>query len=218
MAVSGLFQGKVIGKSALKMNKDWNMKLNQNLILGSNSPRRKELLENMGFSFDVFTKDIKESYPRELNPKDIAKHLAELKNGIYRKFIQDQILLTADTIVVFDNDILGKPSDASEACDMIGRLSGNVHSVITGVCISSPDKSLAFEDETEVGFKSLSIEEIEFYVEKYSPFDKAGAYGIQEWIGLVGVTGIKGSYFNVMGLPTEKVYGILVGGFGITPK
>jgi len=194
------------------------MSFNHHLILGSNSPRRKELLANMGFSFDVFTQPIKESYPGELKAIEVAKHLAELKNNIYRRSIEGQIVLTADTIVVMNESILGKPSDASEASDMIGKLSNRIHSVITGVCISSPNKQVLFADETEVSFKSVSQNEIDYYVKEYSPFDKAGAYGIQEWIGLIGVIGIKGSYFNVMGLPTEKVYNTLVHEFGVIPK
>ena len=175
-------------------------------------------MANMGFSFDVFTQPIKESYPGELKAIEVAKHLAELKNNIYRRSIEGQIVLTADTIVVMNESILGKPSDASEASDMIGKLSNRIHSVITGVCISSPNKQVLFADETEVSFKSVSQNEIDYYVKEYSPFDKAGAYGIQEWIGLIGVIGIKGSYFNVMGLPTEKVYNTLVHEFGVIPK
>jgi len=189
----------------------------QKLILGSNSPRRKELLSVMGFSFKVFCVSIDESYPVGMPPGSVARYLAELKNLACRKSIGDQILLTADTTVLFENDILEKPADASEARDMLHRLSGNVHSVTTGVCISSRTNHLLFEDETEVTFKSLTREEIDFYVDKFSPFDKAGGYGIQEWIGLIGVIGIRGSYFNVMGLPTERVYRSLVDEFGIKP-
>ncbi|MDA0196357.1 MAG: Maf family nucleotide pyrophosphatase [Bacteroidetes bacterium] len=194
------------------------MSFSHQLILGSNSPRRRELLANMGFSFDVFTQPIDESYPGALKPKEVAKHLAELKNNIYRSSIEDQILLTADTIVVLNGSILGKPANPMEAYNMISKLSNDIHSVITGVCISSPDNQILFTDETQVAFKPLSQNEIRYYVKKYAPFDKAGAYGIQEWIGLIGVTSIKGSYFNVMGLPTEKVYNILTDEFGLFPK
>lgn len=179
------------------------------LILASNSPRRQELLKQAGFSFDVFVRDFDESYPEELPAEQVAEFLAVKKNKNYRELLSEQVVITADTTVVLGHLVLNKPADHAEAFSMLKSLSDRTHRVICGVCISSPKKQVAFTEITEVTFGHISDEEINFYIEEYQPFDKAGAYGIQEWIGQTKVVSIKGSYFNVMGLPTHRVYEVL---------
>lgn len=182
------------------------MNSNYTLILGSKSPRRQELLKKANLKFRVTTLDCNESFPETLNPKKAALFLAEKKSKSYKKkFKSGEILITADTIVALKGEIMGKPSNSAEASAMLKKLSGKTHKVISGVCLRSGSKKISFADETEVTFKRLSPEEISFYVSRFKPFDKAGAYGIQEWIGLVGVRSIKGSYFNVVGLPIQKL-------------
>ena len=176
------------------------------LILSSNSPRRKELLAGLDIPFEVrVIEDIDESYPDSLPTGEIAEYIAQKKAAAY-EVGNDEVLITADTIVVRDDQILGKPADAEEAKQMLHSLSGKTHHVITGVCLKSCDKQRHFSVISEVTFKTLAEEEINYYVETYKPFDKAGAYGIQEWIGYIGVTGLSGSYFNVMGLPVQRIY------------
>ncbi len=176
------------------------------LILSSNSPRRKELLAGLDIPFEVrVIEDIDESYPDTLPTGDIAEYIAQKKAAAY-EVGNDEVLITADTIVVLDDQILGKPADAEEAKQMLRSLSGKTHHVITGVCLKSCDQLRHFSVISEVTFKTLADEEISYYVETYKPFDKAGAYGIQEWIGYIGVTGLSGSYFNVMGLPVQRIY------------
>ena len=176
------------------------------LVLSSNSPRRKELLAGLGVPFEIrVVPDIDESYPLSLPVHEIAQYIAKKKAAFY-DISSDEILITADTIVVVDNTILGKPDNDSEARQMLAALSGKTHLVITGVCIMSLERQRSFSVTTEVTFKDLSQEEIDFYIQHYHPFDKAGSYGIQEWIGYIGVTSIKGSYFNVMGLPIQRIY------------
>lgn len=194
------------------------MSSNCQLILASNSPRRQELLHSMGFEFETFTLQIEETYPSTIEVSQIAKFLAEKKNKIYRNHFENEIVITADTTVIFDGQILQKPINAAQAYEMINSLSGNAHSVLTGVSISNGAKAVSFDEETNVTFKNLSENEITHYVEKYKPFDKAGAYGIQEWIGLIGVSRMEGSYFNVMGLPTHLVYQLLTEQFDLWPK
>ena len=178
------------------------------LILASNSPRRRELLAGLDVDFDVFVLDgIDESYPQDLKSTDVALYIARKKAEPYKQIIApDALVITADTVVVVDNRILGKPHGEAEAMEMLREISGRTHLVITGVCITTQEKQVSFSVETEVTFKSLSDAEIEHYVTKYKPYDKAGAYGIQEWIGYVGVTSLKGSYYNVMGLPVQRIY------------
>ena len=178
------------------------------LILASNSPRRRELLAGLDVDFDVFVLDgIDESYPQDLKSTDVALYIARKKAEAYKQIIApDALVITADTVVVVDNRILGKPHGEAEAMEMLREISGRTHLVITGVCITTQEKQVSFSVETEVTFKSLSDAEIEHYVTKYKPYDKAGAYGIQEWIGYVGVTSLKGSYYNVMGLPVQRIY------------
>ena len=189
------------------------------IILASNSPRRKELLAGLDMPFEVkVLKGIDESYPSTLSPYETAQYIAAKKADAYRGLLADGILiLTADTVVIAptedeQNDkegrgiILGKPKDAEDAKRMLRMLSGKTHHVVTGVCLTTVKEQHQFSVTTEVTFKSLSEEEIEYYVSKYKPFDKAGAYGIQEWIGYIGCTGLKGSYYNVMGLPVQRIY------------
>lgn len=178
------------------------------VILASNSPRRKELLAGLGIDFSVrIIKDIDESYPASLRGEDIPVFISGKKAEAYRRTMaEDELIITADTIV-YDNDkVLGKPSSREEAINMLTELSGHAHEVITGVTICSRDKMEQFASVSKVFFDNLTEEEIEYYVDKYRPYDKAGAYGIQEWIGFVGVTRIEGSYFNVMGLPIQRLY------------
>lgn len=178
------------------------------VILASNSPRRKELLAGLGIDFSVrIIKDIDESYPASLRGEDIPVFISGKKAEAYRRTMaEDELIITADTIV-YDNDkVLGKPSSREEAINMLTELSGHAHEVITGVTICSRDKTKQFASVSKVFFDNLTEEEIEYYVDKYRPYDKAGSYGIQEWIGFVGVTRIEGSYFNVMGLPIQRLY------------
>lgn len=178
------------------------------IILASNSPRRKELLAGLDIPFDVRVIDgIDESFPQDLLTKDIAGYIAKKKADAYQQAMAaDELIITADTIVILGQKVMGKPKDAAEAVRMLHELSGHTHQVITGVCLTTKEKQVSFSVETDVTFKTLTDEEIHYYVEHYRPFDKAGAYGIQEWIGHVGVTGMNGSYFNVMGLPVQRIY------------
>lgn len=178
------------------------------IILASNSPRRKELLCGLDIPFKVRVLDgIDESYPQDLPTKDIAGYISQKKAAAYRQSIAaDELIITADTIVILGEKVMGKPKDAGEAVEMLHELSGKTHQVITGVCLTTREKQVCFSVETDVTFKTLSDSEITYYIDHYHPFDKAGAYGIQEWIGHVGVTGMNGSYFNVMGLPVQRIY------------
>ena len=178
------------------------------IILASNSPRRKELLAGLDLDFEVHVlKDIDESYPDDLPANEVAAYISKKKAAAYRNIIgDDQLVITADTVVVLGNQILGKPATHEEAVEMLRMLSGKSHHVITGVCLTTPEQQRSLSVTSEVTFKELSDEEIEYYVDNYRPYDKAGAYGIQEWIGYVGVTSLSGSYFNVMGLPVQRIY------------
>ena len=183
-------------------------KMDKKIILASNSPRRRELLAGLDLDFEVkVIKGIDESYPETLAPEKVAQYIAAKKADAYVPAIhEDDLVITADTVVIVDNDILGKPHDESEAKAMLRRISGRSHQVVTGVCLVTKDKRREFSVSTDVTFRTLSESEIDYYVSRYRPFDKAGAYGIQEWIGYVGVTGLNGSYFNVMGLPVQRIY------------
>jgi septum formation protein len=178
------------------------------IILASNSPRRKELLAGLGISFDVLTiPGIDESYPDTLVGGDIPVYLAKKKSEAYNDILRDNLLvITADTIVWHNGKVLGKPKDRREAIEMLTELSGDSHIVYTGVCVRTKDKEVSFFTESEVFFDELTSYEIEYYVDNYKPYDKAGSYGIQEWIGYVGVKRIEGSYFNIMGLPIQRLY------------
>lgn len=177
------------------------------LILGSKSPRRKELLASIGLQFEIRTKETDENYPESLPIDQVAEYIAQLKaDDLIENLKDDEILLCADTTVQIDNILLGKPKDAIEASKMLSLLSGRTHIVTTGVVLASNEMELSFSVKTEVTFKPLSKDEIEYYIETYKPFDKAGSYGIQEWIGYIGIQKINGSYNNVVGLPTQEVY------------
>ena len=179
-----------------------------NIILASNSPRRKQLLEQLGLNFVTrVMRDIDESYPEDMSADDIAEYISQKKAAAYREqMVDNELVITADTVVVCGDKVLGKPVDAKHACEMLRDLSGCVHKVITGVTITTKDEVSSFRSVTEVEFAQLSDEEIAYYVQVYKPMDKAGAYGIQEWIGCVAVKGMHGSYYNVMGLPIHKLY------------
>ena len=181
---------------------------NYHIILASNSPRRKQLLAGLGFDFDVKVLPfINEDYPDSIPAEDIAEYIARKKADAYRRvMLADNLIITADTVVVVGGKALGKPVDASDAHRMLRMLSGRTHQVVTGVCLTTFEQQRHFSVATDVTFKQLSDEEIAYYIENYRPFDKAGAYGIQEWIGYIGVTGLNGSYFNVMGLPVQRIY------------
>jgi len=176
------------------------------IILASKSPRRQELLRLMNVDYKLVLKDVDESYPPELAPEEVAVYIAKKKAEAYNEAHPDEIVLTADTIVCIDDLILGKPETPDHAIDMLKRLSGRMHRVITGVCILHQHTYNLFYDVSEVFFRKLGDEEIVDYVHQYHPLDKAGAYGIQEWVGITGIERIDGSYTNVVGLPTEKVY------------
>jgi septum formation protein len=176
------------------------------IILASGSPRRQYLLKEAGFEFTVEKPDIDESFPASLPVESVAKYLAERKAEVFRPQIQNEIVLTADTVVILGNNILNKPADKPEAVKMLQDLSGKTHIVMTGVCIVSKEKEVAFDDTTEVTFKKLSLDEIHYYIDHYKPYDKAGAYGAQDFIGMIAIEKIIGSYFNVMGLPIHRVY------------
>ena len=178
------------------------------LILSSNSPRRKELLGGLDLPFDVrVIAGIDESYPPDLAVDDIPLHIAKAKAAAYLSgMADDEVILTADTIVVLGDRVLGKPGNIDEARTMLHLLSNSTHRVVTGVCLTTRADQRSFSVVTEVTFRRLTADEIDYYVDRYRPLDKAGSYGIQEWIGYVGVTGIKGSYFNVVGLPVQRIY------------
>lgn len=178
------------------------------IILASNSPRRRELLGGLGIDYEVrVLSGIDESYPETLPVADIAEFIAAKKADAYREKMADgELLITADTVVICGDEVMGKPVDEADACRMLRKLSGRVHHVTTGVCLTTLQQQRRFSVTTEVTFKELSDEEISFYVNRYRPFDKAGAYGIQEWIGYIGCTGLNGSYYNVMGLPVQRIY------------
>ena len=177
-------------------------------VLASNSPRRKELLAGLGLDFHVRVIDgIDESYPASLPACDVAQFIAQKKAQAYRATMApDELIITADTVVIVGDDILGKPKDEADAVRMLREISGRTHQVTTGVCLTTATRQRSFSVTTDVTFKQLTDDEIHHYVTTYRPFDKAGAYGIQEWIGYIGVTGLNGSYYNVMGLPVQRIY------------
>ena len=189
------------------VNVQWSM-VKYKIILASNSPRRKELLAGLDVQYEVrIIPGIDESYPDTLPTMEIAEYIAQKKAKAYRETMaDDELIITADTIVVLDDKVLGKPKDAEEARCMLHALSGKTHQVVTGVVLTTKELQKHFSVVSNVTFKTLSDNEIDYYVDTYKPMDKAGAYGIQEWIGYVGVTRLEGSYFNVMGLPVQRIY------------
>jgi len=178
------------------------------IILASNSPRRKELLAGLGVDYEVRTlPDVDESYPETLQGADIPLFISKIKADAYKTLLQpDELMITADTIVWMDGMVLGKPRNRFGAIEMLRQLSGHTHQVFTGVTITTATRQHSFSVGTEVRFANLTDEEIVYYVDTYQPMDKAGAYGVQEWIGYIGVENIQGSYFNVMGLPVQRLY------------
>lgn len=177
------------------------------IILASNSPRRQELLKGLELDFEVKVNEVDEIIPEGIPASFVAAYLSKLKSEAFEEELKpNEILITSDTVVILNNHVLGKPNSDTEAFDMLKSLSGTSHTVMTAVTIRDTFKKITLEDETLVTFKMLSEEEIWHYIKQYSPFDKAGAYGIQEWVGFIGVSKIEGSYFNVMGFPLHLVY------------
>ena len=180
---------------------------NYKLILASASPRRQQLMKDAGFTFEVRLKNVEEKYPQELHLENVPEYLSKVKASAFREELKaDEVLITADTVVCIHDRILGKPADRKAAISLLQELSGTRHLVVTGVSVTTRTEQLSFSSRTDVFFKHLSNEEIEFYVDTYKPFDKAGAYGIQEWIGYIGIERIEGSFYNVMGLPIQRLY------------
>ena len=179
----------------------------QKIILASQSPRRKQLLEWAEVPFEIIVQSTKESFPSHLAIEDVPIHIAKVKADAVFELLKDssKTILAADTIVVLNNEVIGKPTDRKNAVDILKRLSGNIHKVITGVVIKHAEGVMSFADATEVSFNPLTQKQIEYYVDHYQPYDKAGAYAIQEWIGVIGIKSIKGDFYNVMGLPVSRV-------------
>lgn len=188
------------------------------LILASNSPRRQQLLRELGLNYDIKTKIVDEVFPEDMPASEVAEYLAKKKGSAYQSDLSDnELVITADTTVVTGTTILNKPADEEEAKYMLELLSGKSHQVITGVCLTTQQSQISFRDTTTVFFRTLTEKEIEYYIRQYQPFDKAGGYAIQEWIGMTGIVKIEGSYFNVVGLPVEKLYKFLRDMMDINP-
>ena len=181
---------------------------NKKLILASQSPRRKQLLAEAGFEFEILSKEVDESYPDDMDVNDVPEYLAVKKasESLAQLTDNETIIIASDCVVILDGKIYGKPTDHADACSILKKLSGKTHKVVTGVCLLSREKSVTFKGVSKVHFEKISEEEIEYYVSKYKPFDKAGAYAIQEWIGLCKISKIEGTYSNIMGLPMDLVY------------
>ncbi len=179
-----------------------------NILLASKSPRRQNLLKELGINFKTITnKETDETYPENLNKFDIPEYLANKKAESYKKIITgNNLLITADTVVILNNQIINKPTDKNNAKEILKKISGNKHTVVTGVCLTSVEKQICFSEKSQVFFEKLTNNEINYYIDKYKPMDKAGAYGIQEWIGYIGIKKIEGSFYNIMGLPIQKLY------------
>ena len=181
--------------------------IKKKIVLGSQSPRRSYLLEQMGLEFEIRTQDAEEIFPEAMHPEDVPAYLARLKAKELESTIQEEeVLITADTVVIIDDKVVGKPTDAAHAFEMVKNLSNKVHKVVTGVTITDKKESISFSETTYVVFRRITDGDIKHYLHEYKPFDKAGAYGIQEWIGAIGIEKIDGCYYNVMGLPTSRLY------------
>lgn len=181
--------------------------LHNQIVLGSNSPRRKDLLSLAGIKHDVWRIEYEETLPQHsLSPEKVPMYFAEQKAFSVKEKLKDELLITADTLVFLNDRILGKPKDRDDAFEMLQSLSGKMHKVITGVCMMTENGHILFSDTTKVFFKAFDLKELEFYLDNYNPMDKAGSYGAQDWLGLVGIEKIEGSYFNVMGLPVHLIY------------
>lgn len=186
------------------------IQLQKNIVLASASPRRKKLLQKLDIPFEVRKLEVEEIFPSCMESIKVAQYLAEKKaEALIGKIKESELVLTADTVVVVENQVLNKPGNSEDAKKMLRQLSGNRHLVITGVCLMDTKRKITLEDTTVVYFNPLTEEEIDYYIHKYSPYDKAGAYGIQEWIGYIGVNRIEGSFYNVMGLPINMIYEVL---------
>jgi len=180
---------------------------NYKIILASRSPRRQELMSELGLKFEIVTRDYDESFPDGLSGNEIALYVAKAKASVFKNEVaENEIVIAADTIVWCNNEVLGKPVDKTDAIRILKEISGNTHEVITGVSLLSSKKQITFSVATKVTFEVLSDEEIDYYIDNYNPYDKAGAYGIQEWIGITACSRIEGSYFNVVGLPVQRLY------------
>lgn len=177
-----------------------------NIILASGSPRRKQFLQDLDIPFQIIVKEVEENYPQYLVRDEITTFLANLKASVFENLAKNDVIITSDTIVWFKDKALGKPKDFNDAFDMLSQLSGHTHEVYTSVCIKTKNEVYTFSDCTHVTFTHITPEEIKYYLDLYKPFDKAGSYGIQDWIGLVAISKIEGSYTNVVGLPTEKLF------------
>ena len=181
--------------------------LTHQLVLGSKSPRRQELLKGMGFDFELRTKETAEDYPSDLSCDEVAGYLASIKaDALLPTLTSEELLVTSDTVVITDNQVLGKPNNNEEALQMLSQLSGKTHRVITGVHLATLQMRVTFSVTTEVSFYPMDVKELQHYISNYQPFDKAGSYGIQEWIGFIGIEKMNGSYYNVMGLPTAELW------------
>ena len=176
------------------------------VVLASNSPRRQQLLKELGINFQVKSSQGEEVYPEPMNSMDVAEFLAIQKADWFTDFTNNELYITADTVVIYGDTVLGKPNSKEDAFSILKSLSGNAHKVVTGFCLKSKNKMVSKSVTTSVFFDDLTDSQIEYYIENYKPFDKAGSYGIQEWIGMIGISKIEGSYFNVMGLPSNVVY------------
>ena len=182
-----------------------------NIVLASKSPRRQELLKGIGVEFAILTKEVDESYPSRLPSIDVAPFLSLKKAKAFEdaELPENYMVITADTVVIVENEILGKPKDHDDAVRMMNLLSGKVHKVVTGVTVHTKEKTKTFSVTSKVTFETLDNQEVNYYIDNFKPYDKAGAYGVQEWIGYIGVSNVEGSYYNVMGLPTQKLYKVL---------
>ncbi|MEO0899224.1 MAG: Maf family nucleotide pyrophosphatase [Bacteroidota bacterium] len=180
------------------------------ILLASGSPRRQQLLKDLGLEFEVLVRDIKEHIPEDVHPRAVAVMISENKAKSYDDLSNDYLIITADTIVALDDNVMGKPSSEEEAYKMLKRLSGRTHTVISGVTLFHKGKFKSFSEETYVTFRRLAESEIRYYIENYEPYDKAGSYGIQEWLGMIATTRLEGDFYNVMGLPTAKLFAELV--------
>lgn len=183
--------------------------LKMKLLLASQSPRRKELLSSLGFEFEVVKIDCEEIVPAHITAGESAAYLSELKSKAFRELEGDEVLLTADTVVAIDNQFLGKPKDEEDARNILKLLSGKTHQVYTGITVKTLNQSITQTDVADVEFSTITDKEIQYYIEHYRPFDKAGSYGIQEWLGMAKISKINGSFYTIMGLPTHLVYKIL---------
>lgn len=182
-----------------------------NIVLASKSPRRQELLKGIGVDFTILTKEVDENYPQRLPAIDVAPFLSLKKAKAFEvaELPDNYMVITADTVVIVENEILGKPKDRDDAVRMMNLLSGKVHKVVTGVTVHTKEKTKTFSVISKVTFETLDNQEVDYYIDNFKPYDKAGAYGVQEWIGYIGVSNVEGSYYNVMGLPTQRLYKVL---------